>query len=263
MQVVTKNHLADFTEKLLSNDKKIRDDVLQITEEVKKSSKMLYDITNIMSLYPSYSMEYTHTGSSNSRIFNCVDPSNPIPFEPGKYVIYYSGSTAEGNNSVGGTLRAGVRTTSANYTSTECVSFPMTGVGVGEHIEIYDTFEVKTTKSLYPVMFVYGAGATEQTFHIIFDKIYIVNITDMELNDCIEVIRKNTMLDKIECSVVKAIEDVSANLTEKIDDFNSKINVAGDGSKFLSDDGTYKEVTIAEGGNVIQGPKGDKAHYTY
>ena len=53
MQVVTKNHLADFTEKLLENDKKIRDDVNQIArEEINKAINdgtiSNYDDTGIM-----------------------------------------------------------------------------------------------------------------------------------------------------------------------------------------------------------------------
>ena len=195
-----------------------------IAEEIKKSKPMIYDITNIMSLYQSYNMEYMNTSSSNTRTFECVDQSNAIPFEPGKYVIYYSGSIAEGNNSVGGSLRAGMKKPGENYPTTEGASFLMAGASVGKHIEIYDTFEVTTTKSLYPVMFVHGAGATQQTFHIVFDKIYIVNITNMELEDCIETIRKNTMSDKIEYSVVDAIKDVSANFTEKLLENDKKID---------------------------------------
>ena len=209
-QAITDGRISNYDDTevrgLIGNKVDKSDMYKSIKEEVKKSS-LVYDITNIMSLYPSYSMEYMKSGSSNSRAFNCVDQSNAIPFEPGKYVIYFSGSTAEGNNSVGGTLRAGMMRPGQNYPTTECVSFPMTNIGVGKHIEIYDTFEVNATKSLYPVMFVHGAGNTEQTFHIVFDKIYIVNITNMELEDCIEIIRKNTMLDKIEYSVVDATKD--------------------------------------------------------
>ena len=43
-QYVTKTHLADFTEKLLTNDKKIRD---ELKDEISK-----YDDTEIKKLYP-------------------------------------------------------------------------------------------------------------------------------------------------------------------------------------------------------------------
>ena len=47
-------------------------------------------------------------------------------------------------------------------------------------------------------------------------------------------------------------------IKEQIKDVADKLDDSGDGTKFLSNDGTYKEVNTSGSGTVIQGPKGDK-----
>ena len=47
-------------------------------------------------------------------------------------------------------------------------------------------------------------------------------------------------------------------LKNSIDDLQQVIVTDGEGDKFLSDDGSYKEVNTSGTGTVIQGPKGDK-----
>ena len=55
-------------------------------------------------------------------------------------------------------------------------------------------------------------------------------------------------------ATVKDVDDVK----NTIDELQRTIVTDGGGDKFLSNDGTYKEVNTSDTGTVIQGPKGDK-----
>ena len=51
---------------------------------------------------------------------------------------------------------------------------------------------------------------------------------------------------------------INNGIKEDINELKETINTTGDGTKFLANDGTYKEVNASGSGTIIQGPKGDK-----
>ena len=58
------------------------------------------------------------------------------------------------------------------------------------------------------------------------------------------------------------VKDVAA-VKNSIAKLQRTIVTDGDGSKFLSDDGAYKEITTTDSGIAIQGPKGDDGKSAY
>ena len=58
------------------------------------------------------------------------------------------------------------------------------------------------------------------------------------------------------------VKDVAA-VKNSIAKLKQTIVTDGDGSKFLSDDGAYKEITTTDSGIAIQGPKGDDGKSAY
>ena len=51
---------------------------------------------------------------------------------------------------------------------------------------------------------------------------------------------------------------INNGIKEDINELKETIDTTGDGTKFLANDGTYREVNASGSGTIIQGPKGDK-----
>ena len=73
------------------------------------------------------------------------------------------------------------------------------------------------------------------------------------------ILNTNIYIGSDKLATIREVDNAINNgIKEDINELKETIDTTGDGTKFLANDGTYREVNASGSGTIIQGPKGDK-----